>query len=261
MRNLPVIAAFTHAVRSVRNNIAFAFTISWPVYAALIPIVLGGTLLIHFVSGGDPRNAPFAVSALSAIMAFATLVAFSIIAVRWHRYILRDELPAGKSPLALEPEAWRYTSAVIALVLMVFAMILAVATVLALLSFGSGTVNPLLIVLATASALVIGVVVMRLSVRLPAIALGRTDFGFSDAWQATTRNNGAFLGFTLLNSVVVIGAGLAAEAVGAGLAQLGSGLGLALGVLIQLAANWIVTMFSSSVLTSLYGFFVEGRDF
>ena len=38
-------------------------------------------------------------------------------------------------------------------------------------------------------------------------------------------------------------------------------IGLTLGFMLQLLVNWIFTIFSITVLTSLYGFFVEKRDF
>ena len=39
-RQLPAGACIRHAMSSVRNNIAYAFRISWPWYAVFVPIVI-----------------------------------------------------------------------------------------------------------------------------------------------------------------------------------------------------------------------------
>lgn len=44
------------------------------------------------------------------------------------------------------------------------------------------------------------------------------------------------------------------------IAQLGM-LGLSVLLAIQVAVNWVATILGVTLLTSLYGFFVEGREF
>jgi hypothetical protein len=260
-RKLPVLAAFTHAVRSVRTNMQFAVRISWPVYALLIPLLVGGNILIMLLSGGNPQSSPGTMSSITMLMAFVSLIAFSIIAVRWHRYILRDELPAGNSALSLEPEVWRYVLSVLLIGVIGFALLVVAALVSSILSGGSADISPRMIGLFAACLPFVGLALMRLSVRLPAVALGRSDFSLANAWNATKGNFGALLGMTLLNIAVFLALVVASELVSFGLATIDRTLGMIIGIILQLGINWILTLFNSSVLTSLYGFFVENRDF
>jgi hypothetical protein len=260
-RKLPVLAAFSHAVRSVRNNIHFAFRISLPVYAVLIPLLVGGNILVTVLSGGNPQSAPGTTSALTLAMAFVSLLAFSIIAVRWHRYILRDELPAGNASLSLEPEVWRYVGSVVLIGVIGFFLLLVAAFIASILAGGSAEISPLMVSLFAAALPFVGLALMRLSVRLPAVALGRTDFSLSNAWAATKGNFGALLGLTLLNIATVLGLVAVSEFVAGALGTVNQTLALIIGIILQLGINWILTLFNSSILTSLYGFFVENRDF
>ncbi len=260
-RKLPVIAAFKHAANSVKNNLPFAVHISWPVYVILVPIILVGNILIYAMAGDNPKAALVPISMISALMTVATLIAFAIIAVRWHRYILRDEVPPSLSPLTPEPAAWRYAGNVLLLVLIVIGCIFVVAIALALLSGGSEVFTPSMIVITIIAAIFIGLIVMRLSVKFPAIAINRADFGFADAWRATSGNNFEFFGFTLLNSIIVMAATFAVGGISTALAALSPTLAVGVEAVLEIGVNWILTIFSCSLLTSVYGYFVERRDF
>jgi len=115
----------------------------------------------------------------------------------------------------------------------------------------------LLIVLSIAG----GLIVTRLSVKLPAVALGNTDFGFRDAWKATTDNNWQLLGVFLLNAAVVFGA-LVLLVIIAGIINAISPAAAQVFLLVADAVlKLFLTLFNASIFTSLYGFFVERRDF
>ena len=261
IRKLPVIAAFKHAARSVGNNLPFAIHISGPVYALLVPLILAGNILVYVIAGSDPRASVGTITIVFVFMTLATLLAFAIIAVRWHRYILRDDVPQRRSPLSPGPEVWRYAGNILLLVLLAIACVFIVAIVLALISGGREVLTPSMLAITALAAAFIGLVIFRLSVKFPAIALGRMDFGFADAWRATSGNNWEFLGFTLLNSGVVLAASLAIGGLSTVVALLSPTLGFGVEIVLELLVNWILTLFSCSVLTSLYGYFVEGRDF
>jgi hypothetical protein len=260
-RTLPVIAAFRHAIASVRDHLGFAFRISLPVYALLIPVLVLASLAGSLTGSADPASGSPANAFLSTLVSVATLIAFAIIAVRWHRFILRDEVPPASSAVSMPPEVWRYAGNLIILMLMIFAGILVAALVIVALLGPQDTLTPGIVAAIVAAALLIGVIVTRLSVKFPAIALGRTDFGFRDAWRATEGNALQILGYTVLTSLVVLAATLLVVGVGAMLKPLGAGFAFAVELILQIAVNWLLTIFSCSVLTSLYGYFVEGRDF
>jgi uncharacterized membrane protein len=100
----------------------------------------------------------------------------------------------------------------------------------------------------------------RLSVKLPAVALGRTDFGLGEAWAATDGNFWQLLGLILMFIACVVIAGLGVFLFSMLFGALGT-FGLALAVGIQVLVNWVATILGVTLLTSLYGFFVEGRNF
>ena len=82
-----------------------------------------------------------------------------------------------------------------------------------------------------------------------------------DAWRATDGNNLPIFLLFVLNLVVGVGAIAALVVIQALLSLLGATLGIILGVIVEVAFNWILTIFGITILTSLYGFFVEDRDF
>jgi ABC-type xylose transport system permease subunit len=102
MKTLPVIAAFSHAIRSTNNNLSFAFRATWPWMLALLPVNIVGNLYILANSFGNPGEVNPKVLIPTFIMAIAGMVAFASIAVSWHRYILRDEIPRGMQRLRLD---------------------------------------------------------------------------------------------------------------------------------------------------------------
>jgi hypothetical protein len=101
----------------------------------------------------------------------------------------------------------------------------------------------------------------RLSVKLPAVALGRRDYGLPNAWTDTKGNFWRFLGLGLLYFIVALIVAVAAGLLGLGLGYIGGGIGLSISIAVQLAVNWVLTILGVTMLTSLYGFFVEGRQF
>ncbi len=257
-RKLPPLTAFIHALNSVRTNLAFALRISWPVYAILLPIVLGGNLLIENLATSPEDLLPYIIT--MAEMACG-LVAFSIIAVHWHRYILRDEVPAQGTTAAITPEAWRYVGNLLLITLVTIAGAMVAAVVIAAFSGAREEISLSMLPQVIALAVIIGFVVMRFSVKFPAVALGRRDFSFAAAWRATAGNSLEILAYVVLNGVVVFLVGFAAAMIVKALMMVNPTLASIADVALQLGANWLLTIFSCSALTSLYGYFVENRDY
>jgi hypothetical protein len=100
----------------------------------------------------------------------------------------------------------------------------------------------------------------RLAVKLPSVALGRNDFFMGDAWRATDGNFWQILGLVLLFFICLLLIGLVMLLLAYLFGQLGT-LGLSVLIAIQVAVNWVATILGVTLLTSLYGFFAEGREF
>jgi hypothetical protein len=120
----------------------------------------------------------------------------------------------------------------------------------------------LAVVIALLPVLVVLVTLQRLMIKLPAIALGRKDFGFGEAWADSKGNVLRLAGFVLMVMGSSYGIGFLASAPLTLLAgDLGNGglLGQLLGTSWQLAINWIGWIIGVNAITILSGVFVEGR--
>jgi hypothetical protein len=266
MKRLPILAAVGHALRSTWNHLPFAWHVSWPWLAILFPLnLLIETFLPQFnPDATDPqavaRNAEASLGFL--VYAVVSMLAFSSIAVSWHRYILQDEVPQGLARLRLDDVVWRYFGNTLLIGLTVVLAALPVTILLSLVSVLLGLDdNGTTALTIAATALVVIPLMYRLMVKLPAIAVGNTSINLSAALQLT-RGNALQLcvgGVIILISGLLVGLGL-----GAIYGQLAGDLGGPghfVAALAQQIVSWIVTIFSVTFLTSLYGFFVEGREF
>jgi hypothetical protein len=259
---LPVSAAFGHAINSTLNNLPFAFQVSWPWMLVLLPINLGVNLYLIGRGMTSPEEFDGTAILLSMMMGIASLVAFSSIAVNWHRYILIDEVPLGMQRLRLDGTVFRYLGNTIMILLLISIAGFISAMIIV---FASMLLGPLAFIAAIPGFAAIAVLTTasfyRLGVKLPAIAIGRTDYGFGNAWSDTAGNLWRLFGFFVLYFLVAMVAGLLVLFVGWILTMIGGELGIAISVAAQLVVNWVATILGVTILTSLYGFFGEGRDF
>ena len=270
MRKLPVFKAFGHAIRSTTDNMGFAFHISWPWVLMLLPFNVATNLymvLNGLESGGEPNPATLGkFFAVLIPLGLASVVAYSSIAVNWHRYVLLDEIAQGWQRLRIDSLTWRYIGNFILVGLVAGACAIPIVVVFLLIGFliqGAleGTLIGVFFALgAGVFYAFIFIVSYRLLIKLPAVALGRTDFSMGNAWRATKGNSWRMLGLLILFvlCMLLVGAGMFAITYLFGL--LGT-LGLSLAVAIQVMVNWVATILGVTLLTSLYGFFVEGREF
>lgn len=270
MRKLPVFAAFSHAVRSTTSNLSFAFHISWPWMAVLLPVVVAANYYIISQTGGDPQKSDATTTLASSLAAVVAMLAFASIAVNWHRYILLDEVPRGAERLRLDAMTWRYFGNFL-LILAIMAAIVVVLSVpvilLAIMAGLSGTLDGtgggivVAILLVPALVAVATALFYRFGIKLPAIALGRNDFGLRDAWRATGGNTWSIVGLGILYGLLVPLCGLALSVVAGLLGLLGGVFAIAVIVAAQIVANWVLTLLGITLLTSLYGYFVQDRAF
>lgn len=202
---------------------------------------------------------------LYEILAFVAIAALLLtwLIVAWHRYVLLDEQPVAIFPrLSLVPVISYFLMALI------YGIIIGVLTFIAtfLLSIlmgviavsayvGGASILPIQMII---YAFVIGLFIIvpitvfsfRLTSTLPAFALG-APVGFLDGWIATRHNGGSIIVVSVF-SVLAFGAEFAVRAYLAVYYP-------EMAFLWQMVVGWIAVMVSASILTTLYGHYIEGR--
>lgn len=274
-----VTTALGLVLRSLFYNIGPAIRMTWPwmaIYAVVQAVVVVSFPATAAILSG--RNPDLQETSFSTWIAFMFLmgvscVAFSSAAVNWHRFILLGEEAAGAERLRLDGTVFRYLGNLflsILIVVPVFAVTLVVAVLAAVpaVTCCFPTSDPLNVaapslVIGSIAALVPLVVMQRLVVKLPAIALVRRDYTFGNAWRDSSGHNLRLAGFVAMIMVVTFGIGWFANmplnrmsiALGSQ-----SPIGLAMGAFWQVVINCIGWVISINAITILYGIFAGGRE-
>lgn len=238
---------FAHSVRLVLNNLDVAFRVSFVLYLVVAASQIANLYVAEgdMVLGPDGNTYPMVSGGdilLLFVLGIAGVVASLWIAVAWHRFVLLSEVPEGWLPAwppagSLFGYLWRS-------ILVGLTVSLAVLPVV-MVSFLLGPVVML--------ALGVGVgsyVFFRLSPILPAIALGR-DMSFREALEATKPAGATLLG---LAGLMIIGSLLLQ------LPTILSGdPNSTISVIYSIVVGWFATIIGISLLTTVYGHYVEGR--
>ncbi len=266
MRLLPIQGVLRHALHSTKSNLPFAWHISWPWLAVLVPLhMLVEPLLPKIVPDAvDPPNVANNMQTVFGLIGLGmfSLLVFSSIAVSWHRYILTDEVPQGAARFRLDSVVWRYFGNTLLIMLLVglavIPMLLVATLVVAMMGLSQ---NMSTIVLAVMAGIVGLPLAYRMMIKLPAIAVGNPDINIKTAMQKTTGNSFQLLvaGVIIFGAALLIGFAMSQILTAVGAES--SGGTTVFAVLVQQVVGWITTIFTVTFLTSLYGFFVEGRDF
>lgn len=247
MRKLSPTKAITHALNSVwtYRKVAAHIAFAW------LPVLLVCAIAQIYFGPPDPAAQEMTSAALVQIAtSLVSLLAISAMSVSWHRFILLDEMGHG---LRVNANSLRYFGNYFLLLMaMAVPLLLTIMTLLLL---------PAAVTFAIPALLLVWGAVTRLSVKLPAIALGNRDFTFRSAWNATSGNFWPCLGVLVLNGMILFGGLLALIVVASGIAQMQPVLGDAFAMLASLVLQITYAFFNASVVTSLYGYFVERREF
>lgn len=262
MRKLPVGAAFGHMMNSTVNNLGFAWHVSWPWMLIILPLNVALSLY-QFLNTPAAAGEPDPVTGMIAlVIGLFSMFAFSSIAVSWHRYILRDEVPQGWARLRTDNTVWRYFGNTLLIFLIVLACILVPALFAGLLLFAFGDLGAIFAIPIYFAALLWGVASFyRWSVKLPAIALERQDYFLQNAWADTQNNFWPLVGLAVLFALVILVLAFIIAGLTYLVASSGFVFALLIMIVVQVMVNWVVTIMAVTLLTSLYGFFVERRDF
>lgn len=245
---------FLHSARMVSNNLIEAFRISFLLYAVQVAVNIWfmGQYgeAIQVMQSGTMMSVPDGYwPSWGLTIAVSTLTSLWI-AVGWHRFVLMQE-----NPIAVLPQfhgnqivAYLIQSLLLGLRVGVIAVIVMVFAGFALGAiFGNaGTMLGVLIVVTFSVYLF-----YRWGLVLPAAALGNSMF-FKESWDSTVLASGAIWQL----SAVALGASLLVM-----LPQvMSSDLTSLINQIYTYVLNWIIMMVGVSVLTTLYGIYVEGRD-
>lgn len=230
---------FMQAVRLVLNNLNDALRISALLY--FVPAIVAAVLL----AGGDPAAPPPPLAMLVSLIAFIGGLA---IAVAWHRFILLDERPTGWLPAFDGRRMLVYFGYSLLLSLVAFAIALVVGMVLGIFAVMGGVV--LVILTGFVTVFVVLVIGYRLALILPASSVDR-PLRLGEAWAATSGATGDIVALAFISAIASVVISLPSLVFTGPL----SAVGLLWGALV----NWLSLMVGISILTTLYGHYVEGR--
>lgn len=235
-------AIFVHSVRQVFGNLGAALRVS--VVPFLLVLVIAGGAMALGMQGSGGMMSPAMVLPMLLIVAIY-VVALVSIAVNWHRHILLAE-PVGWVPALRGGLVLAYLGRVI---LVALAMAVVGMVAFGLVMAVSGQQVGVGVVLGVPVLLGMLTLNWRLSAALPGAAV-EGGHGLADALAATRGQWPTLLAL----SAIYLGAAVA----------VGLLVGLlsfipVIGALVELAANWAGMMVGLSVLTTLYGHYIEGR--
>lgn len=238
---------FTHSLRQVFGNKGAAVRVSLVPFVGLFVafIVLGGGMMFSMMGrmeagmkGGMGAGGIVMMLVLIAIY----IGVFTLIAVNWHRFILLNE-PVGWLPQVRTGRMMAYFGTALLVGLITFGVALIIVLVAASLGAIGWLIGlPLFVVVVALS--------FRLSTSLPGAALGQGG-GIAGSMAATKGQTGTLVALTLIYFGVSVLCGIVV-----GLLSLIP----VLGILISLAFQWLAMMVALSMLTTLYGHYVEKRE-
>ena len=262
MRELPFTGVIAHSINSTVNNVGFAWHVSWPWMLAILPFNVVGNTYVMLNQPATPQDVDPKVELVSFVLGVLTMVAFASIAVNWHRYILLDEVPQGMQRLRLDGPVWCYLGNTVLMVLIMMAVGIPIALILTLLAVALGNASVIFVFPAyVALALALVSYSYRLGIKLPSVALGRRDYRFKHALSDSAGNFWRFVGLGVLVLIIMMIIGIVVGIPVYFLAQAENQGMLAVLIAVQLVVSWIATIWSVTMLTSLYGYFAENRNF
>lgn len=208
-------------------------------------LIAGPDIQAFFGAGLDDANMTGRMWLAILAATLIVMLAFFWAAVAWHRYGLLAEQPEGFMPAMNGRLIWGYLLASLRIGLVFIGLLIPAGLILYLASFlGPGVV--IAGILFAVVMIILVVMVFRMSLILPAAAIDR-PLTIRAALEAT---RGHFWHFVLLGIFTSLISQLGDSISGAGI------IGLVLFLLIQ----WFNFALGLSILTTLYGVLIEGRD-
>ncbi|WP_353473493.1 hypothetical protein PVT71_05460 [Salipiger sp. H15] len=238
---------FLHSLRMVIDNIGTALRVSLVLYLVQVASQIA-TYLHPTETGPDGMPAsPLVIGVPALVLAVLAVLASLWIAVAWHRFVLTGEEPRGWLPRWHGGEILGYFGRSILIAFAIFVSLVVAAIPVALIGAAIPALGPVLVFGLVGLG---GYLFFRLGLILPAAAVGER-LRLKEAWSATRDDDGAVVTLAL----VVIAGSLLVELP----ALIDDSAGSIVNLVYGLVINWFATMIGISVLTSLYGHFIERR--
>lgn len=257
---------FTHSLRMIFDNLVAALKVSAVLYiiqfvaVSYFMLTYGEIMqaLVRFSQDPDPAKVPPVIPAGFAGSMILTGVIFLVtslwIAVMWHRYILRNETTSALVPKFHPGEIMAYFGKTVQLGLIMLVVytgtLLVAGLVLGIIAQVVGLTNLDIVFRA-----VLGTSILyfsyRLSAVLPGAALSK-PVTFKEAWAKTGPASGVILGLAI---IIVIFTQLVQIP-----SMLNPDPASAINIAYEFVLGWIVMLLGVSILTTLYGIYIEGRE-
>lgn len=248
---------FMHSIRQVINNMEAALRISIVLFAVqlVVSYALGASISGASEAEIQQRLADGQIPLLGLLLtAIVMIVTGFWIAVAWHRYVLKVEMPTSFIPPFLTDRMLSYFGKTLLLAVICIPVALVASLLIGLIvtAFTAGGSPPGIGVGILAFVVMIVPVVVvfyRLSVILPAAALGER-ISLTEAWSKTAGSSGTIVLLAVISVVAAVVIDLPLRVL--------SGVPL-LALAWAAATAWLKMMVGFSILTTLYGHFVEKR--
>lgn len=242
---------FSHSLRQVTANLPAALRISGVLYVAqfVVALMFGDAMMSRGMGGMGGGGFGFGV----IVVLLAALITGVWIAVAWHRFVLLAEDSVAVVPplMADRMTAYFLRSLLLGVLLIVAGAILGAvvgSVAMALAMSGVGLLGFLLMALLVQLPLIF--VGLRIGLTLPGSALG-TEHSFLAGWEATRSDWRTILELSLIMALALWVINLIGVYVFGGY-----GIGAQIW---QFITGWPVMMVGLSILTTLYGHYIEGR--
>lgn len=238
---------FKHALRMIFGNWREVLRIF------LVPTIVGILGIVAFIAvfadrleASGPVGSGIGLAIFSVMIFYAIVATWSIVA--WHRFVLLEEIPQGWIPPFNIGRIFSYWWQMLKITLLAIVVGLPVGVLL--VSFVEVSL-PIAILIGLPVYFLLIVSYMRLSILLPAAAIG-APISIGKAFEATKGFGGSFLllllsliGFQILLQLPV---------------SLTTLLFAPLSAIFSVVAAVLATLLNISVLTTLHGHFIEGRS-
>lgn len=251
LRELPVLKATFHILSGVSAHWRPMLNLAMP-WLALITLL--DIIALQIYPPPQTTAPQFNLNWIDVVILFLNLLATASVAVSWHQFILRDAPLNAIKPFRFDKNVRLYYTRIILIDGICFIPFVALAVAL-------GITPPAIWPIIFALLIQLAVFAYRISLSLPAIAIGNAAISLKESFEITRGNNLRILGLLALVHLILVIVLLAFIVVVNMLKLINPSLGLISVFILGIPVVFFHMLLAASLLTSLYGFFVEKRDF
>lgn len=226
--------------------IAFGvFVLFGPSYPELSLLMRGQD---QAIVDGVSADAALRFSLIIFVLMFVLIFFFAWIAVAWHRFVLLEEYPQTVPQFRDRPiAAYAGKSFGIALIAVLIALVAVIVG-----GIVAAIAGPMIIAVVNfGTAVLLSYVWLRFAISLPGTAVDK-PMTLRQAWAISKPLDTQLIGISLILMAIGFVSGIV-------LSPIYSVMPI-VAVALDLIVNWVIMMLGISILTTLYGHLVEGRD-